>query len=276
MLPTFLVIGAMKAGTTSLHAYLSSHPDVFMSEPKELDFFVEGRNWDRGLGWYEDRFAGAGAAAARGEASTNYTKDPFFGGVPERIHSVIPDVRLVYVVRHPIRRMVSEYWHHVAEYGERRPLGEALRTNPMLFALSDYAAQLDRYTGLFPPEHLLVITSEALYGARAETLRSIFSFLGIDDAWRPPNLDARLHRSEMKAAPTTIGARVPWLRERAASTATPAGLRRVLKKLTERFPSEADSAVPVEVEAELRQRFRVSVERLRAFLPPSFDGWGIG
>ena len=276
MLPTFLLIGAMKAGTTSLHAYLRSHPAVFMAEPKELDFFIEGRNWERGVGWYEDRFAAAGDATARGEASTNYSKHPFFDGVPERIHSVLPDVRLLYVVRHPIRRMVSEYWHHVAEYGERAPLGQALRTNTMLFALSDYATQIDRYLERFPRERLLVITSEGLHDRRAETLRSVFSFIGVDDSWTPPNLDALLHRSEQKAAPTAIGARLPWLRARVHDRSTPATLRRVIAMLTERYPSAADAAVPQEVEAELRERLRPSVERLRAYLPPDFDGWGIG
>ena len=276
MLPTFLVIGAMKAGTTSLHAYLRSHPDVFMSDEKELDFFVQDKNWERGIGWYEQQFAGSDRSAARGEASTNYTKHPFFGGVPERIHSIIPDVRLIYVVRHPIRRMVSEYWHHVAEYGERKPLAEALRTNPMLFALSDYAAQLERYEGLFPREQLFVVTSEALRDERIATLRSVFSFIGVDASWTPPNIDQLLHRSDAKAAPTVVGARLPRLRAWASSPAAPPTIRRVLRKLTQRFPSEGDATVPPDVEAELAARLRPGVRRLRAYLPDSFDGWGIG
>src|SRR5207244_8421308 len=85
MLPTFLVIGAMKSGTTSLYRYLQAHPDVFMSEQKELNYFTQGanQNWEKGLAWYQAQFEQAGKARAVGEASTNYTKYPQFQGVPE-------------------------------------------------------------------------------------------------------------------------------------------------------------------------------------------------
>src|SRR5437660_1291673 len=84
-LPTFLVIGAMKAGTDALWKYLRGHPQVHMAPTKELDFFAEELNWRRGLGWYEGQFEGAGAAVAIGEASTSYSKHPTHPGVPERI-----------------------------------------------------------------------------------------------------------------------------------------------------------------------------------------------
>src|SRR5205809_5721571 len=81
-LPTFLVIGAMKAGTDSLWHYLRAHPRVHMSETKELDFFVSELNWRRGLPWYRSRFSGASAdAVAVGEASTSYSKHPVYAGV---------------------------------------------------------------------------------------------------------------------------------------------------------------------------------------------------
>ena len=80
MLPTFIVIGAGKAGTTSLWGYLRDHPQVFMSDPKELDFFTVEHNWSKGVGWYEAHFADAGDAVARGEASGSYTNWPNFAG----------------------------------------------------------------------------------------------------------------------------------------------------------------------------------------------------
>jgi hypothetical protein len=276
MLPTFLIIGAMKAGTTSLHAYLQGHPDVFMSEPKELEFFIEGKNWDRGIEWYESCFASSGGATARGEASTSYTKHPFFPGVPERIKQVLPDVRMAYVVRHPIRRMVSQYVHHVAEYGERKPASEVLVKNPMLFALSDYAAQIERYLEFFPREQMLIVTSENLHDHRIDTLRTIFTFLGVDDRWTPPNLDQELHRTEDKPTPTILADRIPALRRLADRRSTPRPIARRLRRLTTRHTAPESVAVPAEVEAELRERLRPSVERLRAYMPPDFDGWGIG
>lgn len=94
-LPNFLVIGAMKAGTTSMHRYLDAHPDVFMATQKELNFFIEELNWSKGLGWYEERFAEAGDATARGEASPGYAGYPVRRGVPERIAATLPDARFV-------------------------------------------------------------------------------------------------------------------------------------------------------------------------------------
>ena len=87
-LPTFVVIGAMKAGTTTLHAWLAEHPDVCMSARKELDFFVEDGNWERGVGWYRLRFVSCAAEKARGESSPNYAKIHAAPGVPKRMYSV--------------------------------------------------------------------------------------------------------------------------------------------------------------------------------------------
>ena len=74
MLPDFIIIGAMKCGTTSLHHYLSLHPDISVSRRKELDFFVAEENWARGLAWYESQFPDKGKV--RGEASPKYTFNP--------------------------------------------------------------------------------------------------------------------------------------------------------------------------------------------------------
>src|SRR5438477_619745 len=97
-LPTFVVIGAMKAGTVSLRHYLDEHPDVFLGRGGkfgEPNFFIAEGNWPRGRGWYESLFDGAGIAAAIGECSPSYTMAPAFRGVPERMAQLVPDPRLV-------------------------------------------------------------------------------------------------------------------------------------------------------------------------------------
>src|SRR5688500_14395940 len=100
--PSFLVIGATKCGTESLHAYLSRHPEVFI-HPKELRFFTREFNLERGAAWYRDQFSGAGSARATGEGSNAYTRDPVYGGVAARIQRALPSVRMIYVIRHPDR-----------------------------------------------------------------------------------------------------------------------------------------------------------------------------
>src|SRR2546423_5079540 len=96
-LPNFLLIGAMRSGSTTLHASLSTHPEVFMAQPKELHFFVEERNWERGVYWYARRFAAGATAKARGEASVTYTQHPQLAGVARRAASVVPRARLIYL-----------------------------------------------------------------------------------------------------------------------------------------------------------------------------------
>ena len=106
-LPNLIIIGGLKCGTTSIHHYLGLHPEIHMSKPKELNFFVEELNWDLGLDWYRGRFDDR--FAVRGESSPHYTNLPYFEGVPERIHEHIPDAKLIYMVRDPISRILSHW-----------------------------------------------------------------------------------------------------------------------------------------------------------------------
>ena len=130
-LPNLLVIGAQKCGTTSLHGYLSLHPQVSMAKRKELDFFVRPEdsivaigNWHRGLDWYRAQFQGS--SPVLGEASPNYTGFPHFRGVPERAARVLPEAKLICMVRDPIERIVSHYMHRRAAGVETRPLEQTL------------------------------------------------------------------------------------------------------------------------------------------------------
>ncbi|MEM6898341.1 MAG: sulfotransferase domain-containing protein [Pseudomonadota bacterium] len=110
VLPTFIIIGAMKCGTTSLHSYLDRHPDTSMSDPKEVDFF-SGSNSDKSVEWYASLFDPD--KPVRGEASQDYSKGhhPLYKGAPERMKALIPDVKLIYLVRDPIER----YFSHIGE-----------------------------------------------------------------------------------------------------------------------------------------------------------------
>jgi hypothetical protein len=108
-LPSLIVIGAQKCGTSSLHAYLDAHPEIAMSTPKELDFFGGPgfANWERGVDWYRAQFDPE--APVRGESSPSYTAYPFVVGTPERIHALVPGAKLIYMVRDPIERLLSQW-----------------------------------------------------------------------------------------------------------------------------------------------------------------------
>jgi hypothetical protein len=194
VVPNLFIIGAMKSGTTSLHQYLSRHPDAFMSEPKEPGFFVEELAWSRGWGWYLNLFARAGEAQIVGESSTHYAKLPTYGGVADRIRRFNPHARFVYVMRDPLDRIVSHYWHNVRNLhleAERRPFARAILEDPAYLAYSDYAMQIEPYLQLFGRERLFVLTFESLMAEPQVVVGHLCGWLGIADAIPPEVFSAR-------------------------------------------------------------------------------------
>jgi hypothetical protein len=195
-LPNLIVIGGQKCGTTSLHNYLSAHPQIAMSRDKELDFFTSwGRR--RGLAWYEQHFTRQ--APVRGESSPAYTAWPHILGVPEAIRETLDNVKLIYLVRDPLERIVSEYRHAVGHGRERRSLirvaaAPGFEDGPYV-AKSSYAMQLERYLELFDSSQLLVITQEALDEDRLPTLREVFRFLGVDESFVSPRFARRYNKA---------------------------------------------------------------------------------
>jgi hypothetical protein len=203
-LPNLVVIGAMKCGTSSLHRYLSHHPEIFMSRKKELCFFAE--RWDLGLDWYRAQFPEP--APVRGESSPNYSKHPAFPGVPERMHGVLgEDVKLVYVVREPVERIVSHYVDAYSHGRERRSLDDALAEleDNNFVNCSRYAMQLEQYLPFFPMSRILVVTAEDLSERRRETLAGIFRFLGVDDSFWCPEHEEVVNRASERRRRNVAG-----------------------------------------------------------------------
>ncbi len=216
MRPNLVIIGGMKCGTTSLHHYLGLHPQIAMSRPKELNFFIGERNWPRGIGWYEAQFAGR-AAQVYGEASPDYSRHPTFEGVPARMASVLPNTKLIYMVRDPVQRLISHYVHDYAAGDENRPIDRALAgfaDNPYVWP-SRYYSQLRLYLDHFPPANVLVAAAEDLHRRRPETLSRIFQFLGVDETFYSPSYAHTRHHSKDKRRKTPAGetvARWPVMR----------------------------------------------------------------
>lgn len=283
-LPTFIVIGAMKAGTTSLYHYLRNHDEIFMSRIKELDFFAEKGNLHRGLDWYRHQFSEAGDAVARGEASTLYTKYPEHDGVPARIAEVMPDVRLIYVVRDPIVRLRSHYQHRVMTGAETAPPETALFEYPVYLHTSSYGMQLEQYLDHFPREQILVVTSEGLKADRLATVQQVYSFLGVDPSRVPDVLDQEFYRTaQRRTYPPMV-----WWARRMAKRHLPQAKR--AKEVVDHFLSRrgADATTPEAAfgplaadvfSPELRERLadllRDDVALLRKHMPEDFDGWGL-
>ena len=178
-LPTFIVIGAMKSGTTSYAWYLDHHPEVAVSRPKEPNFFAEPGNWGRGVDWYKSLFSSDVPCA--GEASVMYTMVPEFVGAPGRIRQTVPDVRLLYLVRDPIERMRSMFVHRAEKHQARgRTFSEAIVQNPEYVAISQYGRQIEPYLELFKEEQLLIVTTDELRADPGAALARSFHHIGAD------------------------------------------------------------------------------------------------
>lgn len=198
-LPDFLVLGAQKAGTTALYAYLRWHPGITGPSWKEVSFF--DRHWWRGERWYRGHFPLRARGRLVGEASPSYLFHPL---APERVRAVVPRARLVALLRDPVARAYSHYQHEVAlgreplsfedalAAEEERTRGEVERlvADPRAFsrawwdhtyvARGLYAEQLERWYAVFDRSQLLVVRTEDLAERPAETYAEILAFLGAE------------------------------------------------------------------------------------------------
>ncbi|MGH2986814.1 MAG: sulfotransferase family protein [Solirubrobacterales bacterium] len=199
-LPNLIVIGGLKCGTTSLHHYLNLHPEIAMSRPKELNFFVAELNWDLGPDWYASHFDRA--AAVRGESSPHYTNLPRFAGVAERMRELLgASARIVYMVRDPIDRMLSHYLHNVGGGYESRPLEAALSDPDSAYvARSRYAMQVEPYVSEFGSGRLLIVSREQLADEREATMRRAFEFCGVDPSFSSQQFEREWETGSAKSS----------------------------------------------------------------------------
>lgn len=205
-MPELIIIGAMKGGTSALHRYLHDHPDIAMSAHKELNFFfgpekpssVEGEhaawhegNWYRGLEWYASQFDES--APMRGESSPGYTS-PSHPEAAGRIAAVAPQARLIYLVRDPLARAVSQYLHHAREGDEQRPIDAALLdARSQYISRSRYFERVAPFLANFPREHICVLGQEELLADRRGSMATVYEFAGVDPDHWTESLNRRWH-----------------------------------------------------------------------------------
>ena len=180
MLPNLLLIGAMKAGTTSLYADLAQLPNVFMCPEKEPNDLLSSQcETPAGRSAYASKFTRGAGVKWRGEASTAYTMRPTYMGVAERARRVLgPDTRLIYITRDPVERIVSQY-HRLWGLGlETRPMHEAVCSEDYL-AYSRYDWQLAPWRKVFGEETILCLRFEDYIEDKAKVIAEICRFLDL-------------------------------------------------------------------------------------------------
>lgn len=188
-LPDFLIIGAMKAGTTALHHSLAQHPEVFMTYVKEPSLFLDKSPWLQQNPYVKSAermhrlmFRGYQGQKLVGESSTTYTEFPSLGAeAPENIARDAPDMKLIYIMRNPFARIVSHYLHCVQMGIYSEPLTEVLKRDTTFLERSLYYSQIERYLKHFDREQLQLLFFEDFTKDPARTLREVCTFLGISE-----------------------------------------------------------------------------------------------
>ena len=190
-LPTYIIAGAMRSGTTALNSYLREHPDVAVSSSKEVHFFDSF--YDRGVEWYREQFPGSHTAHAVGESTPNYM---FSTTALDRIKETLPDVKLVVMLRNPIDRAYSHYWHDRSRGKTEGDFEENVRRELdgdqglHYVARGRYRAQIEHILQRFPSTALLVEVFEEMVDRPQAIYSSVCRFIGVDDAFRPDGLGA--------------------------------------------------------------------------------------
>ena len=241
--PTFLIIGAMKAGTTSLYHAFSQHPTVFMAAVKEPHFFsYEGRHTTREhiiTSWdgYQHLYDGSDAFAARGEASPSYLPAPH---AAPTILKYVPHAKLIAVLRDPVERAYSQYLHNFKSgYEQHDDFLTAFDANQTEYEARDegwrsyknqgmYAAHLTRYYRLFPREQIKVILYDDYVRDAASVMRELFAFVGINPEIQTRNdWYYRSGKPKSRLIHNLISGRVPAIRQLARALVPQAARARV-------------------------------------------------
>jgi hypothetical protein len=254
-LPTFVIIGAPRSGTTSLAYSLSQHPEVFVTmQVKELHFF--DTNFDRGLDWYREQFSGpdADAAKAAGEATPTYMYDE---EAMSRMAETVPDAKLVAILRNPVDRAYSHYWMNRSLGREDLLFPVAIETEAERLAGGDprmrrrygyvergrYVRYLKAVTARLPANQLHVMITEEFDHDPPGQWKALCSFLGADPSFTPPDLGRNVNaHADFRS-----------LRLRLASKRWPGPLRNLVGKVNRReiqYP-EMDSKIRAQLEGEL-------------------------
>lgn len=214
MLPNFLIVGAARSGTTTLYSHLKDHPEVYLPANKrpEPHFFLKAAEYAQGVAYYEQRFFSAWRnQRAVGEASTSYLFGP---EVPKRVRSTLPDVKLICILRDPVERAFSSYWHTVKSGMETLSFDEAIlreaeRKDGMTgtamgeiapFAYAErglYYRQLSRWLSEFPRSQMEIVIFDDFVADPNKVLSEITHFLDVS----PDDLPKRAVEIENKSVP---------------------------------------------------------------------------
>jgi hypothetical protein len=253
-MPDFIILGAMKAGTTSLFYWLKDHPEVQLPEAKELNFFSDDRKWKRGLESYAANYAHVAPGKVTGEASPAYLFPSNSTKVAKRIALALPSVRLIALLREPLSRARSHYQHQVRRAREKRTFHECLADLDSEYVQgSCYAAALAPYYAHFDADQILTVPFAELVGRSDETWFEVLSFLGLHEQSRP----TQKHNVTANAHQFTAPMRILWelgITQRLERLRIPRSVRKAARAILLRPVKPAPKAVAPRATLDLWQQ----------------------
>ena len=206
--PTFLCIGIQKAGTSWLYRMIEQHPEVCVSQPKELHFF--NRHYDKGIGWYLSHFSRDKNSKAVGEFTPDYlwTRDKHISkpgleatpDIPARVAKNFPDLKFIAILRNPVTRAISSYFHHI---GANRisPNRRISKVGDQwgILSMGHYAKHLEKWFQHFSRDQfqIFIYEEDLTEDARMHTLRNVFEHLGVDLGFQPQKLEGKYNQRRL-------------------------------------------------------------------------------
>lgn len=279
MLPTFFVIGAAKAGTTSLHLYLDAHPEIAMTEPKEPHLMV-GPGWREKARAYGQLFP-AEAPPIRGESSTGYSVHTTNPDAPGNIAELVPNARIIYLVRDPIERTIAHYAQNVIYDRDPAPVERAVSPDDpdnYYVAASRYATQVEAYLRHFSSDRILVVDQVDLLERRRAALAATFNHVGADESYWDDRFDAEfnIRGGDNVRLPPLVRRLQAGRASRAARRLLPGGVRRIVgSRVRSALGREVRPQASPELRARLAEALAPEAERLRALTGQRFAGWTV-
>ncbi|MCB1782656.1 MAG: sulfotransferase domain-containing protein [Alphaproteobacteria bacterium] len=273
-LPDFAVIGSMRAGTTMLQDLLDGVQGICLARMKETDFFIKSKNYHLGKSWYEGQFKRRQDIC--GEISPNYTKRDVFPEAAELLYKSNPNAKLIYIVRDPVARAISQFNHTFLMSG--KPEIENLldsHEGRHILNTSRYAWQIEPWLETFGRKSVLIVDFKDITKNTSETIKDICSFIGAGEDITVSSQHSISNSTEQ------IGALPVWWKEmrenplgNAIRASMPRNAVRLAKKiLTSRAPLQNPPKIPHSIKSEIRKMLSEDTERFREITGLPFAEW---
>lgn len=204
MLPNLLIIGAMKCGTTSFRKYLSAHPEIYLPQSAEINYFAH--DYKKDIKLYESHFRSHLKIIA--DNSPAYSMTHRYKGIAEKVHSILPESKIVYIVRKPVDRIFSHYMHRIltgVREGDSSSLSFSNLDNNHFVLTSKYFMHIEEYLKYFSDDKILLVKAEDLRDNKKKVLEEVFGFLDIDSSFWHKDYNITHHQTSMKGKKTFVG-----------------------------------------------------------------------